>query len=70
MDDYSVQHLYISHLEGDRYQRLSRREAGSGVESFLSASFQLTIVSGCGRSFSHIACHQPWGALPFSSLSQ
>ena len=41
----SVQHLCISHLESDRYQRLSRREAGSGVESFLSASFELTIVS-------------------------
>ena len=46
MDDYSVQHLYISHLESDHYQRLSRREAGSGVESFLSASFELTIFSG------------------------
>ena len=42
----SVQHLYISHLESDRYQRLSRREAGSGVESFLSASFELALVSG------------------------
>ena len=49
MDDYSVQHLYISHLEGDRYQRLSRREAGSGVESFLSASFEVAIGPG-GRA--------------------
>ena len=42
----SVQHLCISHLEIDRYQRLARGEAESGVESFLSASFELTIVSG------------------------
>ena len=42
----SVQHLCISHLEIDRYPRLARGEAGTGVESFLSASFELTIVSG------------------------
>ena len=44
--DDSVQHLCILHLEIDRYQRLARGEAGSGVEIFLSASFELTIVSG------------------------
>ena len=44
--DDSVQHLCILHLEIDRYQRLARGEAGSGGESFLSASFELTIVSG------------------------
>ena len=44
--DYSVQHLSIPHQEIDRYQRLARGEAGSGVESFLSASFELTIVFG------------------------
>ena len=49
--DDSVQHLCISHLEIDRYQRLARGEAGSGVESFLSASFELTIVSGVRAQF-------------------
>ena len=44
--DDSVRHLYIPRQEIDRYQRLARGEAGSGVESFLSASFELTIVSG------------------------
>ena len=44
--DDSVQHLCISHLEIDRYQSSARGEAGSGVGSFLSASFELTIVSG------------------------
>ena len=44
--DDSVQHLCISHLEIDRYQSSARGEAGSGVESFLSASFELRIVSG------------------------
>ena len=44
--DDSVQNLCISHLEIDRYQRLARGKAGSGVGSFLSASFELTIVSG------------------------
>ena len=48
--DDSVQHLCvilcIPRQRIDRYQRLSRREAGSGVESFLSASSELTIVSG------------------------
>ena len=42
----SVQHLCISHLEIDRYQSSARGEAGSGVGSFLSASFELTIFSG------------------------
>ena len=49
--DDSVQLLCISHLEIDRYQRLARREAGSGVESFLSASFELTIVSSVRAAF-------------------
>ena len=44
--DDSVRHLYIPRQEIDRYQGLARGEAGSGVESFLSASFELTIVSG------------------------
>jgi hypothetical protein len=44
--DDSVQHLCISHLEIDRYQSSARGEAASGVESFLSASFGLTIVVG------------------------
>jgi hypothetical protein len=43
--DDSVQNLCISHLEIDRYQRLVRWKAGSGAGSFLSASFELTIVS-------------------------
>ena len=44
--DGSVQHLYIPHQRIDRYQRLARGKAGSGGESFLSASFGLTIVVG------------------------
>ena len=44
--DDSVRHLYIPRQEIDRYQRLARGEAGSRVESFLSASSELTIVSG------------------------
>ena len=44
--DDSVQHLCILHLEIDRYQSSARGEAGSGGGSFLSASFELTIVSG------------------------
>ena len=44
--DDSVQHLYIPRQEIDRSQRLARGEAGSGVESFLSASVELTIGSG------------------------
>jgi hypothetical protein len=42
--DDAVQHLCIPRQEIDRYQRLARGGAGSGVESFLSASFGLTIV--------------------------
>ena len=44
--DGSVQHLYIPHQRIYRYQRLARGNAGSGGESFLSASFGLTIVVG------------------------
>ena len=47
--DDSVQHLCISHLEIDRYQSSARGEAGSGVESFLSASFEVAIGPG-GRA--------------------
>ena len=49
--DDSVQHLCIAHLEIDRYQSSARGEAGSGVGSFLSASFGLTIVSGVRVQF-------------------
>ena len=42
--DGSVQHLYIPRQRIDHYQRLARGKAGSGGESFLSASFGLTIV--------------------------
>ena len=44
--DGSVQHLYIPHQRIYRYERLARGNAGSGGESFLSASFGLTIVVG------------------------
>ena len=44
--DDSVQYLCIPRQKIDRYQRLARGEAGSGGESFLSASFGLTIVVG------------------------
>ena len=44
--DDSIQHLCIPRQRIDRYQRLARGEAESGGESFLSASFELTIVSG------------------------
>ena len=44
--DCSVQHLYIPRQKIDRFQRLARGKAGSGGESFLSASFGLTIVVG------------------------
>ena len=44
--DYSVHHLCIPHQEIDRYQRLARGEAASGVESFLSASAGWAIGPG------------------------
>ena len=44
--DDSVRHLYIPRQEIDRYQRLARGEAASGVESFLSASVGLAIGPG------------------------
>ena len=49
--DDSVQYLCIPRQKIDRYQRLARGEAGSGGESFLSASFELTIVSGVLAQF-------------------
>ena len=44
--DDSVQNLCISHLEIDRYQRLARGEAASGVEIFRSASVGVAIDPG------------------------
>ena len=44
--DDSVRHLYIPRQEIDRYQRLARGEAASGVESFRSASVGVAIDPG------------------------
>ena len=63
--DDSVRHLYIPRQEIDRYQRLARGEAGSGVESFLSASFELTIVSGVrAQLFTASSLYSKTGGLP------
>ena len=62
--DDSVQNLCISHLEIDRYQGLARRKAGSGVGSFLSASFELTIVSGVRTQLFAYRLSSTLGSLP------